>query len=326
MTKPDNVLFEERPPLPILTSCDHYAGNPKFIKKALEIQADIGPLFDITCDLEDGAPVGDEIKLAKEFGSIISSSDNKFKHVGVRIHPQAKIVWKEELKMVLTQAGDAISHITIPKVKEPQDVLVVYEELLKLINSFDIKKTIPFHIMIETQAALKNAFKIASLPNIRCLDFGIMDFISGHDGVIPASAFRSPEQFEHALLKRAKATIVAAACFGGINAAHNVTVSFNDTEQTYQDAKRAREEFGFLRMWSIHPSQIEPILRAMRPSTEEVDMAGKILLEAQAKNWGPIEFENTLHDRASYRYYWQLLKRAETFSSDVKSKYPTLFQ
>jgi citrate lyase subunit beta / citryl-CoA lyase len=31
---------------------------------------------------------------------------------------------------------------------------------------------------------------------------------------------------------------------------------------------------------------------------------------AQAASWAPISFHNTLHDRASYRYYWQVLERA----------------
>ena len=27
-------------------------------------------------------------------------------------------------------------------------------------------------------------------------------------------------------------------------------------------------------------------------------------------DWAPISFEGTLHDRASYRFYWQVLERA----------------
>jgi citrate lyase subunit beta/citryl-CoA lyase len=34
------------------------------------------------------------------------------------------------------------------------------------------------------------------------------------------------------------------------------------------------------------------------------------LLKAQAVQWGPIQHEGNLHDRASYRYYWSILQRA----------------
>ena len=77
---------------------------------------------------------------------------------------------------------------------------------------------------------------------------------------------RSPHQFDHALLHRAKAEMVAAALANGIVPAHNVTLELKDIDFIYNDARRARDEFGFLRQWCIYPAQIEPITRAMAPS------------------------------------------------------------
>ena len=92
---------------------------------------------------------------------------------------------------------------------------------------------------------------------------------------------------------------------------HNVTTELKDIALIRDDARRARNEFGFLRMWSIHPNQIQPIVEAMRPDFSEVQAAGEILVAAQDKDWGPIQHAGKLHDRASYRYYWELLVRAE---------------
>ena len=83
------------------------------------------------------------------------------------------------------------------------------------------------------------------------------------------------------------------------------------------DARRARYEFGFLRMWSIHPAQIEPIVEVMRPDYDEVQDAAAILLEAQAKEWGPIQYKGELQDRASYRYFWDLLRKARVTGVEV---------
>ena len=47
-------------------------------------------------------------------------------------------------------------------------------------------------------------------------------------------------------------------------------------------AKRAHDEFGFLRMWSIYPAQIKPIVEAMAPDFSEVQTGCEILLAAQA--------------------------------------------
>ena len=65
-------------------------------------------------------------------------------------------------------------------------------------------------------------------------------------------------------------------------------------------------------MWSIHPSQIRPIVDAFRPEADEIEEAVEILAAAQAADWAPIGHAGTLHDRASYRYFWRLLLRARS--------------
>ena len=85
------------------------------------------------------------------------------------------------------------------------------------------------------------------------------------------------------------------------------------------DALRARNEFGFLRMWSIHPNQIMPIVEALRPDFSEVETATAILAAAQDTDWAPIAHEGKLHDRASYRYYWELLERAHITGMQIPS-------
>jgi citrate lyase subunit beta/citryl-CoA lyase len=63
-------------------------------------------------------------------------------------------------------------------------------------------------------------------------------------------------------------------------------------------------------MWSIHPSQIEPIVEVFAPTVAELDEAIEIIGAAEAARWAPIRFRDVLHDRASYRYYWQVIERA----------------
>jgi citrate lyase subunit beta/citryl-CoA lyase len=121
---------------------------------------------------------------------------------------------------------------------------------------------------------------------------------------------RSPGQFSHPLVVRAKCEVASAALGNGVIPAHNVTTELNNPDVVRDDAGRARKEFGFLRMWSIHPRQIQPIVEAMRPDFAEVTEAAGILLAAQNADWGPIAWDGKLHDRASYRYYWELLSRA----------------
>ena len=48
-------------------------------------------------------------------------------------------------------------------------------------------------------------------------------------------------------------------------------------------------------------------------------MATAILIAARDTDWGPIQHAGKLHDRASYRYYWELLERAHITGMQIPS-------
>lgn len=307
---PAEVLYAGGKPFPALAACEHYAGSEKLLAKSIELQNRIGPIFDITADCEDGARAGDEQAHAARLATLIASDDNQFGRIGARIHDVRHPAWRDELAMLLAAAGERLAYLVLPKAESADDIAEQADFLGELSFAHGIEHDIPLHVLIETHGALRDVWRIAALPQVESLDFGLMDFISAHQGAIPASAMRSPGQFSHPLIARAKCEIAAAALANGIIPTHNVTTEFRDPAVVADDARRARQEFGFLRMWSIHPDQIAPIVAAMRPDYAEASEAGRILCAAADADWGPIQIDGRLHDRASYRYYWELLRRA----------------
>lgn len=318
---PNDVLFAGEKPFPVLPVVDHYAGSEKLMKKALQLQQELAhnnqPVFDITCDCEDGAHAGAEAEHAEMAAGLISGSDNRFGRVGARIHDITHPHWRQDLEILVYHAGQRLAFLTIPKVRSVDDARTQIDALRSIEAQCRISRPIPVHVLIETHGALKDAWEIAALPGVESLDFGLMDFVSGHHGAIPGSAMKSPDQFDHPLVARAKADIAAAALANGVVPSHNVTTEIKDSTVAADDARRARREFGYLRMWSIHPNQIMPIVEAMRPDFSEVQEATEILEAAQDKDWGPIQHAGRLHDRASYRYYWELLQRAQATGMDI---------
>ena len=307
---PSEALFSGERPFPVIASCEHYAGSEKLILKAFELQQRTGPIFDISCDCEDGAAAGRETEHAEMVARLLSGPENKFNRAGVRIHDSTHPHWKKDVEIVVGVAGEVLAYVTIPKATSASQVAEVILYVQQVAAHHGVRREIPIHVLVETHGALRQAFEIAALPWMQSLAFGLMDFVSSHHGAIPASAMRSPGQFEHELLVRAKADIVAAALANGIVPAHNVTLDLKNAYTTYEDAWRARHEFGFLRMWSIHPSQIQPIVDAMKPDYSEVQEGATILLAAQRADWGPVQHAGELHDRATYRYYWEVLQKA----------------
>jgi citrate lyase subunit beta/citryl-CoA lyase len=314
---PQAALYGSERALPLLPACVHYAGSERFIRKALALQAERGPVFDVACDCEDGAPVGGERAHARTLGSLIASDANRFDRVGARIHDVRHPTWRVELQILVGEAGDRLAFITVPKVQSAADVERVLEALALEDANLGLGREIPVSVLVETHGAVHEAWAIAALPGVVSLDFGTLDFVSAHAGAISAAAMQSPGQFDHPLVRRAKCETAAAALAHARIPAHGVTRALDDPQVVFEDARRAREEFGFLRMWSIHPSQIDPIVRAMQPPPGEVAEAAAVLAAAQAIDWAPLAVSGRLHDRASYRYCWTVLRRAHAVGAAI---------
>ena len=314
---PSAALYGSERALPALPPCVHYAGNERYIRKALALQRELGPVFDVACDCEDGAPVGKERAHAKAMGALIAGKENVHGRVGARIHGLSHAAWRSDLATLLSAAGDRIAFVTLPKAESAAEVARFLNVLRAEILRCRLHRTIPVSVMIETPGAVREAWSIAALPGVLSLDFGTLDFVSAHHGAIPSSAMQSPGQFDHPLVRHAKCEVAAAALAHAVVPVHGVTLALEDTAVVASDAKRAREEFGFLRMWSIHPAQIEPIVRAFQPDGTELATAATVLVAAQAAEWAPIRHGDKLYDRASYRYFWDVLQRAHAAGAAI---------
>jgi citrate lyase subunit beta/citryl-CoA lyase len=306
-----DILFAGEKIPPRLPAVVHYAGSEKKMLKALSLQQEMGPVFDLTLDCEDGARIGNEAEHARRCAELIASDGNRFERVGVRIHDLRHAHWQADLEIVLRLAWRRLPFITLPKARSAKDVRRFLMALRAGEARHGLTRAIPAHVLIETHGALREVGQIAALKGVESLDFGLMDFVSEHGGAIPADAMQSPGQFTHPLIVRAKCEIAAAAHAFGVVPTHNVCTELADAAYIENDARRAAQEFAYLRMWSIHPAQIAPILAAFTPDAAEVETARALLAAARKAGWGPIQYAGKLHDRASYRYYWRLLERAK---------------
>ncbi len=55
----------------------------------------------------------------------------------------------------------------------------------------------------------------------------------------------------------------------------------------------------------------------MKPNFNEIQDGAEILILAQDADWGPIQFKGELHDRATYRYFWEILQAAKQTGQDI---------
>jgi citrate lyase subunit beta / citryl-CoA lyase len=120
---PADVLHQGGRRFPALAACEHYAGSEKNLRKALDLQATLGPVFDITGDCEDGAPAGREREHAAMIASLVESAANRFDRLGARIHEVTHAAWREELETLIRMAGQRLAYLVLPKPERVDDAL-----------------------------------------------------------------------------------------------------------------------------------------------------------------------------------------------------------
>lgn len=316
------------------------------MKKSLQLQADMvqefgACVFDVTLDCEDGAPVGGEADQAALVASLANAAHansgkpgvRAAQRVGVRLHAVDHTAFAADVQSVVGSAASALSFIMLPKVEFPSDVSRAVAAVDAAAASHGRSHALPIHVLIESPAAVHRAFDIAAHPRVESVSFGLMDFVSAHAGAIASSAMgvralgdaTTLDQFHHPLVVRAKLEIASACHASGKVPSHCVVTEFRDTMALERSARYAAVAMGFTRMWSIHPDQIRPILKAFSPAESEVDKAAHVILEAVRQAWAPISVGGTLHDRASYRYFWQVLERAHQTGCPVPAEMGAYF-
>ena len=323
MSHPRHILLGPQAGVHALPVCDHYSGVPARMRKSLQLQAQLAQemgvsIFDVTLDCEDGAAIGAELEQARsvtdllhEFQSPGPAQGAKVR-IGVRLHPVDHPAFALDVQTIVGSAAGQLAFVMLPKVESRSQV----DQAISRIDPQAGDICLPIHVLIESPAALHQVFSIAAHPRVQSMSFGLMDFVSAHGGAIPASAMAlggsgsALDQFHHPLVLRAKMEIASACHAHGKVPSHCVVTELRDTAAIEAAARHAAQAFGFTRMWSIHPDQIRPIFRGFAPSGDEVEQAAAIVLAAAAQDWAPIAVQGQLHDRASYRYFWQVLERA----------------
>jgi citrate lyase subunit beta/citryl-CoA lyase len=154
---PNDALFCGEKPFPMLPACEHFAGSEKLINKALGLIDEIGPLFNITCDCEDGAPAGRESEHAEMVAHMINSPANRHGLCGARIHDVTHPHWRRDVDILVGGAGQRLAYLTLPKCTSVEQAGEQIDTIRQVARRHVISREIPIHILIETHGALRRS-------------------------------------------------------------------------------------------------------------------------------------------------------------------------
>ena len=200
--------------------------------------------------------------------------------------------------------------LVLPKVESPDQVQLVDELLERAeadahMHPHDVR----LMLMIETPAALLNAFAIAksSLRN-SSLIFGGEDF--SRELGMPLR-----REAESRDLIYARSTIVTVAVAAQLQPVDAVWTDLKDMEGLKRFAEQSRR-LGFTGMSVTHPSQIDTVNAAFTPTQEELDYCRRVVEaydEANARGAGALSYDGRLVDSPIVERARQTLALAESY-------------
>lgn len=242
---------------PLRTLLSVPGNRQNMIEKAGSLPTDV-----LVLDLEDSVPAAEKANARAMVRDAVTGPILKGQRVFVRINSIGSGLMEDDLEAVITPGIDGIN---IPKPNSADDIKKVEAIVERLEKERGIEKGhIKLTPWVETAKGLINAFEIASAsPRIVGIIFGAEDFTLD-------TGMQRTEGGEELLYPRTMVVVAAkAADVIAIDTPYN---NFKDDEGLIREATLARN-LGFEGKYIIHPSQIEPVNQAFRPTFEEVEQA-----------------------------------------------------
>lgn len=171
----------------------------------------------------------------------------------------------------------ALAGIVLPKTERPDD--------LRHARSI-LGESAALLPLIETAVGIANATELAGQPGVRRLVFGSIDFQLdlGIEG-----------EGEELLFFRSQ-LVLSSRLAGAQAPVDGVTTALDDPQFLYDETRRSRR-LGFGAKLCIHPKQVEPVLRAFRPTEEEIAWARRVVEAERAAAGAAVALDGKMVDR-----------------------------
>jgi len=270
------------------------------------------PADEVFMDLEDSvAPLAKEEARAN-IVQALKEGDWTGKTVVVRVNGVYTKWCADDVREVVSNAGELIDCLMIPKVEYGTDVSFV-DNLLRMIeDTVGLDARIGLELQIETATGLRNIHDIAAAsPRAETLIFGPADMSASLGLPTVTAGLPMPgypgDHWHHVL-----STILIAARHAGLQAIDGPYLVIRDLDGFREMAQRSRA-LGYDGKWALHPGQIDVLNEVFTPTQDEFDKA-EAMLEAyrhatEVEHTGAVMFGNEMIDEASRKMAEQLAIR-----------------
>jgi malyl-CoA/(S)-citramalyl-CoA lyase len=300
------------------------ASNEKMRAKVPDMakQADI-----LLGNLEDAIPIDKKIPAREGLIEVAKEVDFGDTQLWTRVNELESPWCLDDLTQLVTEIGDKLEVIMVPKVQGPWDIHYVDRLLAQLEAKAKLERPLLLHAILETSLGVVNLEEIANAsPRMQGMSFGPADLAAsrrmkttrvggGHPGyrVIEdpdpededaprATAQQDPWHYSIARM-------VDACTSAGILPFYGPYGDIKDV-QGCETQFRAAFLLGCVGAWSLHPVQIEIAKKVFSPPADEVKFAKKVI-EAIPDGAGVHMIDGKMQDDATWKQCKVMVNLAE---------------
>ncbi len=289
----------------------------------------------LLANMEDGVPASEKETARSGLVDVCQAWDPSGDSAGTQLWTRVNSLdspWGlDDLIAAVTECGDALDVIMVPKVEGPEDIHYVDRLLAQLEAKVGRSEPLLVHAILETAAGVARVEEIcAASPRMQGISLGPADLAAnrrmkttrvggGHPGYLvrqdpdgdDADAPRAIYQQD--LWHYTLARMVDACVMNGILPYYGPFGDIADTTAC-EDQFRNAYLLGCVGAWSLHPAQISIAKTVFSPDPADVAHARRVV-EAMGDGTGAIMLDGKMEDDASVKQCKVVLALAEDLSS-----------
>ncbi|HYC56338.1 MAG TPA: CoA ester lyase [Candidatus Binatia bacterium] len=311
--------------------------NAKMAAKVPDIARQVDVLLG---NLEDAIQASNKIAAREGLVKIARETDFGDTQLWTRVNSLDSPWVLDDLTTLVTEIGDKLDVIMVPKVEGAWDIHYVDRLLAQLEARAGVKKPLLVHAILETATGVANVEEIcAASPRMQGLSLGPADLAAsrrmkttrvggGHPGYVvrtdpdPANADAPRPTAQQDLWHYTMARMVDACVSNGVLPYYG---PFGDIKDVVACEDQFRNAFlmGCVGAWSLHPVQIDIAKKVFSPPVDEVLWAKKVI-EAMGDGTGAVMIDGKMQDDATYKQCKVMVECARMLAgkdADLKAAY-----
>ena len=317
--------------------------DPSNPKMAAKVPAMVGTVDVLLGNLEDAVKADNKVAAREGLVKIASETDFGPTQLWTRINSLDSPWMLDDLITLVTEIGDKLDVVMVPKVQGPEDIHYVDRLLAQLEAKGGVQKPILIHAILETARGVANVEEIAlASPRMQGISLGPADLAAdrkmkttrvggGHPGYlvrqdpVDGDIHGTRAIFQQDLWHYTIAKMVDACAEAGIYPYYG---PFGDITDVVAAEDQFRNAFllGCVGTWSLHPKQIEIANRVFSPSVEDIKHARRVV-KAMGDGTGAVMLDGKMEDDASLKQCLVLVDLAEELAAidpKLKELYDTI--